>query len=96
MASRKIQFAQAIMECCTSMAQAADNGVNAKDIFFDRGYNSGGAHEIVDSDIEALEITAAQLISGITLIENLDKFLTNQVPVQGDYDATLNQLRTDL
>lgn len=47
MASRKFQFAQAVQGYITSIAQAADNGVNARDVYNDRGYPPSGSDPIL-------------------------------------------------
>jgi hypothetical protein len=67
-----------------------------KGVYFDRGYNSGGSNPIVDADVADLDLTAAQVGSWITLLEQLEKFFTNQSVTQADYDATLSVMRRDL
>lgn len=46
-----------------------------------------------DADVAALGITSAQLLSFVVLLENFEKFMTNQAPIQGDYTAVFNQAR---
>lgn len=94
--SRKSDFAESIMRSITQIAQHGDRGDDAVTIYFDRGYNSGGADAIVDADLTNLGITAAELADGITLFQNLNKFINNDTPAQADYDVTLNKLRNDL
>lgn len=94
MASRKFQYAQQVQAICTDLAQAIDAAADAYSVYFDRGYNSGGSDPIGDSDVVGLEITAAQLGSFITLAEQLNNFANNSAVTQGDYDATLNILKT--
>jgi hypothetical protein len=65
-------------------------------VYFDRGYNSGGSDEIVDADVADLNVTAAQISSWITLLEQWGKFWDNQAVTTGDYDATMNALRQDI
>ena len=67
-----------------------------KGVYFDRGYNSGGSNPITDSDVSDLDLTAAQVGSWITLIEQLEKFFTNQAVTTADYDATLSTMRRDI
>ena len=65
-------------------------------VYFDRGYNVGGTNLIVDLDIIGLGITAAKLGALITLIQQLKNFVDNGVAAKGDYDNTLNNMRTDV
>lgn len=94
--ARKLLFVQNVQGKIGILAKAADELKNLYDMYFDRGYNSGGANEIVDGDITATEITAADLGAAVTFIENLDKLLNNQDPANSDYDSTLNKVRSDI
>jgi hypothetical protein len=80
----------------TALAQVADRLANIETVYFDRGYNSGGSNPIIDDDVSSLNITAADLASLITLIQQLNNFLGNSAVTAGDYDATLNTVRTDV
>ncbi len=57
---------------------------------------AGMVTAIIDSDLTTLFITAAEVGEGITLAENLLKFLGNVDPTNADYLATIAKLRTDL
>jgi hypothetical protein len=94
--SRKETFVQKLQEAATQIAVAADRFEDLETIFFDRGYNSGGANQIQDEDIEATGLTAAQVGSLITFGQQLQLFLNAGAVVQGDYDVTLNAARTDI
>lgn len=93
---QKTNFAKAVQAIATTVAQEADKAGNLMTVFFDRGYNGGGANPITDEDVEGLGITAAQVAAFITFAENFGKLLNNEAPFQSDYDAVLNQLRTDV
>jgi hypothetical protein len=67
-----------------------------KGVYYDRGYNSGGSNPIIDADVSDLDLTAAQVGSWITLLEQLEKFFTNQSVTTADYDATLSAIRRDI
>lgn len=95
MAGQKIKFMQAVQAVSTQLAQAADTTADLFSIYFDRGYNGGGADPLTDADMTGHDVTAAQVAAFITLAENLTKFLDNQTPFVSDYDATLNALRND-
>lgn len=92
----KLNFAEQAQVMATSLARLGDNLSDLESVYFDRGYNSGGANQIVDGDIVSLNITATHLAALITLAQQLENFLGNLPVTQADYDATLNALRTDI
>lgn len=94
--SQKESYVQRLQGAATSLAQTADLLADLVTVYFDRGYNSGGANAIGDDDIESTGMTAAQVGSVITLAEQLSNFLNNTAVAIGDYDATLNAARTDV
>lgn len=51
---------------------------------------------MTDQDIAGQNITAANVAAFITLAQQLDNFLNNAAVTTGDYDSTVNKLRTDL
>jgi hypothetical protein len=95
MASKQ-EYAQAAQAVTTTLAQVADKMEDMVTVYFDRGYGAGGAKEITDADLAALGITAAELAGFITVAEQVGKLLNNQEVTEGDYDSTLNKLRTDV
>jgi hypothetical protein len=92
----KITFATQAQLDATTMAQVADRLANLESVYFDRGYDGGGSNPIIDADITSLNITAADLAALITLTQQLANFLGNLAVTSGDYDATLNTVRTDV
>ncbi len=92
----KLTFGEQSQGEATTLAQVADRLTNLETVYFDRGYNSGGTNPIVDGDIVSLNITAADLAALITLAQQLNNFLGNLAVATGDYDATLNAVRTDV
>ncbi len=96
MASRKFQFAQRMMGFCAVLAQVADDGYDAREVFQDREWHSGGSDPIVDEDITGLEITAVQLQDSVEFFDQLYKLLNNQATTPKDYDKDLNEMRDDV
>lgn len=92
----KLTFGEQSQNDATTLAQVADKLSNLETVYFDRGYNSAGSNPIVDGDIVSLNITAADLAALITLTQQLNNFLGNLAVTTGDYDATLNTVRTDV
>ena len=95
MATKMTWSTQAQMDA-TTFAQVADRLVNLRTVYFDRLYDAGNTNEIIDSDVVALGITAAQLGALVTLAEHLEAFLNNGAVATLDRDPTLNAIRTDV
>ncbi len=95
MATKKTSFANACKNVSTQLALAANEIDDLIGIYFDRGYNSGGANEIVDADLTDQNVSAADVTAFITMAQQFNNFLDNASVTEGDYDATLNKLRTD-
>lgn len=93
MSSRKVNFALAVRNVATNLAQVMDDIDALAGIYVASGYQSGGANAIVDEDVQAHDITAAQLVAFATLATNLVKFMNNQVPAQADYNTPLDAFR---
>jgi hypothetical protein len=89
----KGNFVAAMQAAMTAIAQASDTLDNLHSVYFDRGYGSAGADPIADGDTG---IPAATVAAGITFTEQFRKFLDGQEVSAGDYDSTLNKLRTDV
>lgn len=94
--SRKNDFGEEAQTRSTTLAQVISMLDSLVGVYFDRGYNSGGAEEIADSDLESLGITAADLVATITLAQQLQNFANGDAVAPADYSATLNKMRTDI
>ena len=94
--SQKLTFVSKVQERATTLAQVADLVSDLVSVYFDRGYDSGGSDPVIDADLAALGITAANLTAFITLGQQLQNFLDNAAVATADYDATLNTMRTDV
>lgn len=91
----KVTFARRCQETNTAIANAITEAADLRSIYFDRGYNSGGADQITDADLaSALGIPASLIGDFSTMAEQLEKFRDNQAVTMGDYGNTLNNLRT--
>lgn len=82
----KIDTAKAVINAVKALASTADDAENLKAEFFDAG-------TFTDADVAPLGITAAQLASCITLLEQFDKLMTNQETDAAMYRVTLNAVR---
>jgi 23S rRNA maturation mini-RNase III len=92
----KLTWAGQAQAQATTLAQIGDQLANLETVYFDRGYDGGGSNPITNDDVVSLNITAADLAALITLIQQLNNFLGNSAVTTGDYDATLNTVRTDV
>jgi len=93
----KANFINKVLNTATTLAQEFDQAPDTEAVYFDRGYNSGGANEIVQDDLtEPYGVALADFTAMITCIQQLIKFAQNQAVYQGDYSATVNKLRNDI
>jgi len=92
----KITFTTKFQDAVTQLAQLLSSLDAFWTTYYKREYNTGAANEITNVDIEALEITAADIAAAITLVEQLRNFRDNQPVLQGDYAATLAKVRRDV
>jgi hypothetical protein len=99
----KIDLANKAKNLATVMAQLARDLDEVKAVYFDRGYNSGGANEMVDSDVEATGNTAAEIGAIITLAEQFATWYpggftepADESLAVVDHETAVNKLRTDL
>jgi len=96
MSARKVQFTQKLQEISTQLAGVADVVADIHKLYFDRGYNAGGAEPIIDEDIQTTGLKAADVVSIIVLLEQFNNFVSSQPVATGDYKSTLNKVRTDI
>lgn len=67
-----------------------DEAPDIESEFFDLGYNVGGANEIVDADVSVYNLTAANISSAITLIQQLKNMEAGAAVATANYGATTN------
>lgn len=93
---KKVQFVQRLQEHATQLARIADVVADLNKLYFDRGYNLGGANAITDVDLAPLGLAANDVVLLITLLQQFDNFASGQAVVTGDYKGTMNRCRTDV
>lgn len=74
--SNKTHYARRAQDMAGIFSSLADDIGALQAIYFDRGYNSGGADELTDADVESLGVTAADVTGMITFADALESFLT--------------------
>ena len=73
--SNKTRYASRAQDMASIFSSLADDIASLQAIYFDRGYGSGGADELTDADVEALGITAADVVGMITFAGALETFM---------------------
>lgn len=92
----KQQYIRQMLTAVTQLNETKKQLIDFTGPYFPRGYNSGGADPIIDADVAAYGITAADFTSIITLADDVAKFFGNQAVTTGDRNAILNRVRTDI
>ncbi len=73
--SNKTHYARRAQDMAGIFANLSDDIGALQAIYFDRGYNSGGADELTDADVESLGIDAAAVTGMITFAGALETFM---------------------
>ena len=85
-ALQKLATARAIIGAVKSLSPATDLSASLTAEYFDAG-------TFTDADVASLGIDAAALASCITLLQQVDKLMTNQATTVAMHRATLNRVR---
>ena len=78
------------------VAQVMDQVADVTSEYFDNQYNSGGANEIQQADLNGYNSpppTPADIAGAITLFQELNNFFQNSAVTTADYSVTVNILR---
>lgn len=59
--ANKSHYARQGQQMAASFSALADDIIALQNIYWDRGYNVGGADPLTDADVEALGVTAAEV-----------------------------------
>ena len=82
----KIDTAKAIVSAVKTLTTATDLALDLEAEYFDVG-------TFIDEDVAALGITASDLASCITLLQQITALMTGQVTSPATYRSTLNKMR---
>jgi hypothetical protein len=93
---RKIKFVNNLQAKLTGLASIVDDIDTLREVYLDRGYESGGSDEITAPDIEGMDLSLAEVSEIATLLVDLNKFIKNQTVTQTDRSATLSKFREDI
>lgn len=89
-AYRRTAAAAAVVRSVQALAAPMDVAEDTWQEFWDV-VNSSGA--FTDEELEAMGITAAQLASCVTTLENFNKFMEGQSPANDIYRIVVNTMR---
>lgn len=73
--SYKVRFSREAQEAASVFSKLSDTIAALQAVYFDRGYNSGGADELTDADVESLGIDAEAVVGMITFAGALETFM---------------------
>lgn len=59
--SNKVRFAQEAQTAASIFAKLSDTIAALQAVYWDRGYNSGGADTLTDEDVASIGVTAADV-----------------------------------
>ena len=88
--AKKAAYIRELVRNIQELDAIFDAAPDLENEYFDLGYNSGGANAIVDADVASINLTAADIASGITLIQQVKNMAGNVAVTTGDYALTSN------
>lgn len=94
--ANKIEYAKKVQAVCTTIAQLFLDTKDLDSVYFSEGFDGAGSDPIIDGDLISLGIIAAELALGDTLFQQIQNLRNNDPVTAGDYQSTVNALRSDL
>ena len=88
--AQKLELAKALISQAQALAPVMDAAPDVVQEYFDSGV------QFVDADVEALGVTAAQVVALITLMQNFDGFCNGTLPANEtppQYRVNINAVR---
>jgi hypothetical protein len=73
--ANKQQYAERSRALASTFANLSDDIMSLQNVFFDRGYGSGGADELTNQDVAGAGVTADDVIGMVTFAGALDTFM---------------------
>lgn len=92
----KIEFAKKVQAVNTIIAQLFLDTKDLDSVYFSEGFDGVGSDPITNGDLASLGITAVELAAGDTLFQQIQNLRNNVAVATGNYQATVNALRSDL
>lgn len=92
----KTDYIRQLRTGTTQLNEIIKQLVDWRDVYFDRGYGTGGAQEITVQDLNGTGITPANIAGVINLAEQLQNFRDNLPVQQNDWGSVISAVRTDV
>ncbi len=92
----KIKFTNQVCTWSTNLAVLFKNARDLQGVYFDEGFDGAGSDPITDVDVTSLGVTATDVSSVVTLLQQLQNLENNIAVITGDYGSIVNRMRTDL
>lgn len=73
--SDKVQYTRRARDMASIFSSLTDDIIALRNVYWDRGYNSGGTDPLIDADVESLGVTTADVTGMITFADALEAFL---------------------
>ncbi|MFZ1768583.1 MAG: hypothetical protein WAU00_05255 [Caldilinea sp.] len=73
--AQKEKYARRAQDMASIFSSLADDIMSLRNVYWDRGYNSGGGDPLTDADVEALGVVSADVTDMVTFADALETFL---------------------
>ena len=88
--AKKTAFIRDLVRRMQELDSLLDDAQNIEEEYWDLTYNSGGANAIVDADVAAYALTAADITNAITVIGRLKAMADGTAVTTADNQAVTN------
>lgn len=93
---KDLTFTKMMQENINKLAECVNGFRDIHKLYFDNGFGTGGANEIQTEEIEPVTgMTKEDVVSGVTLAENVIKLADGTSPANAVYQTTINKIRTE-
>ena len=91
--SEKERCARDLMGSLDQLRAVYQNFKTTNTAYFENGFNVGGADEITDADLLNLNLTSADLISALTLLQNYENLMEGIAATVTPFKTVLSRLK---
>lgn len=88
--AKKVAYIRDLVRRMQELDVLLDDAENIEEEYWDLGYNVTGTNEIVDADVAAYSLTAADIVNAITVIGRLKAMATGAAVTTADNQAVTN------
>jgi hypothetical protein len=91
--SEKERCARDLMGSLDQLRTVYQNFKTTNTAYFENGFNIGGADEITDADLLNLNLTSADLINAVTLLQNYENLMEGIAVTVTPFKTVLSRLK---